>query len=78
MFSYLNAERMGRNYDIRKYTYEASSKFSFADLKSFHEKEMSKKAYNYCIVANEGKLQEADMKKLGSFRKLSLQELFGF
>lgn len=78
LFSYLNAERMGRNYDIRKYTYEASSKFSFADLKSFHEKEMSKKAYNYCIVANEGKLQEADMKKLGSFRKLSLQELFGF
>jgi len=78
LFSYLSAERMGRDYDLRKRVYEASSKISFADLNAFHGKEMSKKAYNYCIVANEAKVQEADMKKLGSFRKLSLQELFGF
>lgn len=78
LFSYLSAERMGRDYDIRKSTYEASGKLTFADLKSFHEKEMSKKPYNYCIVANEGKVQEADMSKLGSFRKLSLLELFGY
>lgn len=78
LFSYLSAERMGRDYDIRKNTYDAVGKFSFADLKSFHEKEMSKKAYNYCIVANETKVQEADMKKLGNFQKLTLQQLFGF
>jgi len=78
LFSYLNAERMGRDYDIRKNTYEAAPKFTFADLKTFHGKELSQKPYTYCIVAGQDKVKEEDMKKLGSFRKLSLEELFGY
>ncbi len=78
LFSYLDAERMGRDYDIRKSTYDATPKFSFANLKSFHDKEMSKKPYTYCIVASQDKLKEEDMKKLGSFKKLSLEEIFGY
>ena len=78
LFSYLSAERMGRDYDIRKNTYEATPKFTFTDLKSFHEKELSHKPYTYCIVANQDKLKEDDMKKLGEFKKLSLEQVFGY
>jgi predicted Zn-dependent peptidase len=78
LFSYLGAERMGRDYDIRKNTYDATPKFTFADLKAFHDRELSKKPYTYCIVANQDKLKEADMKKLGEFKKLSLEEVFGY
>jgi predicted Zn-dependent peptidase len=78
LFSYLGAERMGRDYDIRKNIYEATPKFTFADLKSFHDKELSHKPYTYCIVASQDKLKEDDMKKLGTFKKLSLEELFGY
>lgn len=78
LFSYLAAERMGRDYDIRKNIYEATPRFTFADLKAFHEKELSKKPYTYCIVASQEKLKEADMRQLGSFKKLSLEELFGY
>lgn len=78
LFSYLSAERMGRDYDIRKNTYEATPKFTFADLKSFHDKELSHKAYTYCIVAGQDKLKEEDMKKLGEFKKLSLEQVFGY
>jgi len=78
LFSYLSAERMGRDYDIRKNTYDAAPKFTFADLKSFHDQEMSHKPFTYCIVASQDKLKEEDMKKLGDFKKLSLQEIFGY
>lgn len=78
LFSYLSAERMGRDYDIRKNTYEATPKFTFADLKAFHAKELSKKPYTYCIVASQEKLKEADLQKLGAVKKLSLEEIFGY
>lgn len=78
LFTYLGAELMGRDYDIRKNIYEAIPKITFADLKSFHDKELSNKPYTYCIVASQDKLKEDDMKKLGEFKKLSLEELFGY
>jgi predicted Zn-dependent peptidase len=78
LFSYLSAERMGRDYDIRKNVYDATPAFTFADLKNFHAKELSNKPYTYCIVANQDKLKEEDMSKLGEFRKLNLQEIFGY
>lgn len=78
LFSYLTAERMGRDYDIRKNTYDATAGFTFADMKSFHTKELSHKPYTYCVVANQDKLKEDDMKKLGDFRKLTLEEIFGY
>lgn len=78
LFSYLSAERMGRDYDIRKNVYDATPAFTLADLKNFHGKEWSNKPYTYCIVANQDKLKEEDMSKLGEFKKLSLSELFGY
>ncbi|RYZ49176.1 MAG: insulinase family protein [Sphingobacteriales bacterium] len=78
LFSYIGAERMGRDYDIRKNTYEATPKMTFADLKLFHDKEMSRKPYTYCIVANQDKLKEQDMSELGDYKKLNLEQLFGY
>ncbi len=78
LFSYLGAERMGRDYDIRKNIYDATPAFTFADLKSFHDKELSNKPYTYCIVASQDKLKEEDMSKLGEFKKLNLNEIFGY
>lgn len=78
LFSYLSAERMGRDYDIRKNTYDAVPGFTFANLKAFHAKELSKKPYTYCIVASEEKLKQEDMSKLGTVKKLTLAELFGY
>ncbi len=78
LFSFLNAERMGYQSDIRKSIYEKVNSFSFADLKKFHDKEMRNKPYVYCIVANEDKVSEEEMKKLGSFKKLTLEQIFGY
>ncbi len=78
IFSYLSAERLGRDFDIRKKTYEAVPSFTIADMKTFHGKELSKKPYTYCIVASEEKLPKEQMSKLGTVKKISLEELFGY
>lgn len=78
LFSYLNAQKLGRNYDIRKNIYSRIPNMSFADLQEFHTKEISHKPYTYCIVAGEGKLDEAKMQSLGKIQTLSLEELFGY
>lgn len=78
LFNYLTAMRKGIDTDIRKNIYAAVPNFTFNNLKTFHEKEFKNKAYTYCIVADKEKLSVEDMKKLGSFKELTLEEIFGY
>jgi len=78
IFSYLKAQKLGNNSDIRKNVYEQAPKLSFADINAFHDKEMKDKSYTYCLVASQDKVNEADMKKLGEVKKLNLNEIFGY
>lgn len=76
--SYLAAERLGNQTDIRKSVYEKIPALTFADVKAFHVKEFSKKPYIYCIVADESKLKADDLNGLGKVKKLTLEEIFGY
>lgn len=76
--SYLAAERLGNQTDIRKSVYEKIPALTFADVNAFHKKEFSKKPYIYCIVADESGLKADDLKSLGQFKKLTLAEIFGY
>ncbi|MDR6922327.1 insulinase family protein [Chryseobacterium sp. 2987] len=78
IFSYLKAQKLGNNSDIRKNVYEQAPKLSFTDINTFHDKEMKGKSYTYCLVASQDKVNEADMKKLGEVKKLNLNEIFGY
>ena len=78
IFSYLKSQRLGNNFDMRKNVYEQAPKLSFADINTFHDKEMKNKNYTYCLVASQDKVNEADMQKLGEVKKLNLTEVFGY
>ncbi|MCS3529249.1 pitrilysin family protein [Chryseobacterium sp. JUb7] len=78
IFTYLKAQRLGNNSDIRKNVYEQAPKLSFGDINTFHDKEMKGKNYTYCVVASQDKVKESEMQKLGEVKKLSLQEIFGY
>jgi predicted Zn-dependent peptidase len=78
IFSYLRAQKLGNNTDVRKNVYDLAPKLSFTDINNFHDKEMKGKNYTYCIVASQDKVNEADMKKLGEVKKLTLTEIFGY
>jgi predicted Zn-dependent peptidase len=76
--TYLTAERKGLNYDIRKRTYEAVDKIGFPELKAFHNQYIANKPYTYCVLASAEKIKQTDLEKYGSFKKVSLEELFGY
>lgn len=78
IFSYLKSQKLGNSFDMRKNVYEQAPKLSFADINTFHDKEMKNKNYTYCVVAAQDKVNEADMKKLGEIKKLNLNEIFGY
>ncbi|WP_370896364.1 M16 family metallopeptidase [Chryseobacterium gossypii] len=78
IFSYLRAQKLGNNFDMRKNVYEQAPKLAFTDISNFHDKEMKNKNYTYCLVASQDKVKEADMQKLGEVKKLSLTEIFGY
>src|SRR5699024_6702598 len=53
LFSYLNAERLGLDYDIRKTTYERLANLELTDLNNLHADLIQKKPYEYCIITDE-------------------------
>jgi len=78
LFSYLAAKKLGNSTDIRKNVYEQAPKLTFADMKKFHSTEMSQKPYVYCVVGNEKNLNQEELSKYGTFKKLTLEEIFGY
>jgi len=78
LFSYLRAQKLGNNTDVRRQVYEQTPSMSFNDLQAFHQKEFSGKPYTYCIVASANRVKDADMAKLGTVHKLTLEEIFGY
>lgn len=78
IFNFLDAEQKGLKEDIRIKKYAAVDKLTFGDIKTFHDNNLSRKPYTYAIVASEAKLKPEDLQKLGEFKKLSLQEIFGY
>jgi predicted Zn-dependent peptidase len=78
IFNYLNAQRFGRNYDIRKDIYTTIPTLTFNNLKTFHNNELKNKQYTYCILASQEKLDMDNVKKIGDVKILSLEEIFGY
>ena len=78
LFSYLNAERLGLDYDIRKTTYESLASLELSDLNNLHANLIQKKPYAYCIITDEKNISDEKLKSLGELKKLSLEEIFGY
>jgi len=78
IYSYLAAQELGLKDDIRKQVYQNVDGITMKDIKAFHDKYLSKKPYTYVILASEKKLSKDDLQKIGDFKKLSLEELFGY
>ena len=78
IYSYLAAQELGLKDDIRKQVYQNIDGITMKEIKTFHDKYLSKKPYTYVILASEKKLSKDELQKIGDFKKLSLEELFGY
>ncbi|HRP90389.1 MAG TPA: insulinase family protein [Edaphocola sp.] len=78
IFKYLASKKLGNNIDTRKVVYDMAPKITFADIQKFHGKEFANKPYVYCVVGNEENMPMEVLKKMGTYKQLSLEEIFGY
>lgn len=78
VFNYLNARKMGRDFDIRKNIYEAIPTMDFQTLQSFHNTYFKNKHFTHCVLGNKDKISMDNLQKLGTVKQLSLEEIFGY
>ncbi len=65
VFAYLDAKRLGLDYDQRKDEYAQLDTMTMGDVKQFHDAELASKAYTYCVVASEKKIKMYDLNRVG-------------
>ncbi|SEN72027.1 Predicted Zn-dependent peptidase [bacterium A37T11] len=78
IYTYLDAQRLGYDYDMRKKEYEEAGPMTFADLKKFHDAEIKNKPFAYCIVGSKDRIPAASLAQYGTFKELDLKTLFGY
>ncbi|HET8572541.1 MAG TPA: insulinase family protein [Edaphocola sp.] len=78
LFSYLKAERLGLDKDIRQTIYNKLPAMSFTDIRQFHQDRIANKPYSYCVVADNAKVTDEEMRKFGTLKKLRLEDIFGY
>ncbi len=78
VFAYLEAKQKGLDYDERRNEYAELDRLTMNDVKAFHQQQLAGKAYTYCVVASDKKINTDDLKKVGQLKVLSLEEIFGY
>jgi predicted Zn-dependent peptidase len=78
LFSYLNAQKKGINYDINEKIYNATDKLTFDDIANLYTQDIAKKSYVLAVVGNDAKMNWTELNKFGPVKKLSLKDIFGY
>ncbi len=76
--SYLNAKRLGVDYDLRKDVYEGVMNYGINDVKAFNEKFVKGNKYVYLVIGDKSKLDFSILEKYGKVEELKLEQIFGY
>lgn len=78
LWSYLQAKRMGVDYDINGRIYRELPALTLDDLIAFARANIKDKPYRYLILGDEKNLDMKSLEKIGPIRKLTTTEIFGY
>lgn len=76
--AYWNAQKRGLDYDLEKVVYEKLPSITLQDILNFEKTSMADKTYKYIILGNEKDLDMDFVNKLGTIKRLSTEEIFGY
>ena len=69
---------MSINYDINRDIYPALQKLSLNDLKNFFNKNIKDRNYTFLVIGNKELVDRESLKKLGDYKELTIEEIFGY
>ncbi|MEG0796598.1 MAG: insulinase family protein [Odoribacter sp.] len=76
--SYIAAQDLGLNIDLRKVLFDELQKLTLADVKTFQEKWVKGRSYVYCILGNEKELDLNKLSAYGKITRVTTEEIFGY
>jgi len=78
LFSYLRAQKFGRDYDLKEKLFNAVQLQNPDDLKSFHQKNVANKKYTLVVIGKKDKIDFDVLKKFGPVTELKVDDVFGY
>ena len=78
IYAYLNAQKLGIDYDINKVIYEALPKITLQDLVKFTNENIAHKPFRYIILGDEKELDMKALEKIGPVKRVTTEEIFGY
>jgi hypothetical protein len=76
--SYMNAQRLGLDYDINSVVFNQLPNLKLSDIVKFEQQSMANKPYRYLILGDEKELDIEGLQKIAPIRHLTLEEIFGY
>ena len=76
--SYMNAQRLGLDYDINSVVFNQLPNLKLSDIVKFEQQSMANKPYRYLILGDEKELDIKGLEKIAPIRHLTLEEIFGY
>jgi predicted Zn-dependent peptidase len=73
---YLNARRLGIDYDLNKVFWEVVPTITLQDVVSFEQENIKGKPMKYLILGKESELNIQELEKLGPVKRLTLDDIF--
>jgi predicted Zn-dependent peptidase len=78
LMSYLTAQKMGLDYDIRKDVYEKAQTLTLDDIQKFQLEHVKGSNYTILVLGDKNKLDTKALENYGTVTFLSLEEVFGY
>ena len=76
--AYLQARRLGLDFDIKERIYNALPKITLKEMVEFEKQAMAKKPLRYLILGDEKNLDMKGLEKIGKIKKVTTQDIFGY
>ncbi|MBL4624102.1 MAG: insulinase family protein [Flavobacteriales bacterium] len=77
-WNYRTLEDRGIDYDIRKSVYEKLNTMTLEEMTAYFNKNIAGRTYVYCVIGKKSDMDMETLKKLGTVRELTLEEVFGY
>ncbi len=78
LFNYINAQKFGLTYDIRKDVFEKVPTMTFNDLKTFQQKFIKDKNFTIVVLGKKAELDVKTLSTYGQVKSLELKDVFGY
>lgn len=76
--AYMDAQRLGLDYDINRKIYEQLPAIKMEDLVRYAAERISNRPYKYLILGDEKNLDIKSLEKIAPIRRVTTKEIFGY